>query len=205
MDMTSTPTTDEIFALMTQSSRISLATVKEFPHGNVFDDLEPELVVAPDIVEHRLQVGAPTMIAALHSIADAAPEALLEDDELLLIVRRQLAMKNSFGRHLAAGQVLGVNPLSVHPADMDRLHLTSDEKVEISSNHGAIQTVVKKDETLLPGTASLTHGYGSNQEFNPLGANPNRIIPAHFDYNPITGQPRMSAIRVKVRPVPFGD
>ena len=202
LDMTRKPTTEQLFARITTKARVPLTEVSRYPHGHVFAELEEVRIDAADPnCEHRLTVGDRILeqLDAKLTSNQASPIG-----EFLLTVRRRLEIKNSFGQDLAPGRTLTINPLGMHPSDLARLGLAEAAVVEVRSQSGRIVAMVHGDSTVLPGTVSLSHGYGAGatKTGHLDGANPNRLIGAEDPFDPTTGQPRMSAIPVTITAAP---
>ena len=92
------------------------------------------------------------------------------------------------------------NPLSMHPDDLEVQGIEVDDLVNVRSRHGSIVGVAAADKNLRPGTVSMCHGFGKipGESSDPRvdGANVNRLISCSDDYDPHSGQPRMSALPV---------
>ncbi len=224
LDMTTAataPTTDDLHRMITRSSRIPLEEVKRHPHGAMFED--PTIVVTPKEPgwPHRLQVGAPSMIAELAEVA-AEPitdhagyrdrnaddvddsESGAETFAYRLVSRRLLDVYNSSGRdipHLV--RRYRYNPAFMNPADLDEEGLVAGDVIEIDSGHAQIPGVVEPAPDVARGVISMAHSFGDAPKYDSdvrqIGSNTGRLTSTDQSFDAITGMPVMSAIPVNVR------
>jgi anaerobic selenocysteine-containing dehydrogenase len=208
LDMEVRPATDELLECLAQGSRIPLDEVKRHPHGALFPD--PPQVVAPREPgwTGRLDVGNPDMMRDLQDIAAAVGSArgdttTSDDGDLRLIPRRVQHAYNSSHRDPATNHGKPYNPAFIHPNDVSRLGLVSGDIVEISSARASILAVVEVDATLREGLVSMTHCFGSlpdeDNRLLEIGSNTARLLDNDVNYQPYSGQPRMSNVPVSVR------
>ena len=132
----------------------------------------------------------------------------LDDGRLRLIHRRDAWMHNSWFANLPRMKQRGrtTNPLSMHPADAERLGLVDGQEVFVGSAHGEVTSVVELDDALMPGVVAMVHGWGhaasprlrvANQH---PGANPNALLPiGEGSFEPLSSQAHMTGIPVQVR------
>ncbi|WP_085553173.1 molybdopterin dinucleotide binding domain-containing protein [Azospirillum agricola] len=90
-------------------------------------------------------------------------------------------------------------------ADIAKHGLAEGGRAGLRSRHGAVVGVVQADETLRPGTVSLTHGFGGlladgDAGMLERGASVARLV-GRDDRDPVTGMPRLSGIPVTLHPV----
>jgi anaerobic selenocysteine-containing dehydrogenase len=201
-DMAVKPDEEELLERITHDSRIPLDEVKRHPHGAPFPD--PPVFVQPkeDEWPHRLLVGAPEMTAALDELAAGLAAAARDDGELRLICRRTRTMFNSWLNDGAAARGRTHNPAYLHPDDLDRLGLAPGDIVEIRSEHGAVRAIVERDDDLLPGLVSISHGYGAVDgdgapvdDPRGVGCSIQRLL-SHEHADPYSGMPLMSNVPV---------
>lgn len=135
---------------------LSLARLKENPHGIDLGPLEPrlkELVITPS---GRIELAPPAIIADLdrlrNRLATPAPD-------LVLIGRRQLRSSNSW-LHNVPSLVGGSNQCTLHvnPADVARLGLGAQAVVRSAT--GELVVPVEPTDVVMPGVVSLPHGWG---------------------------------------------
>jgi anaerobic selenocysteine-containing dehydrogenase len=214
LDMQHAPTTDELFDILTEGSRIPLSEVRKHHAGRVYED--PDRVVLPRDPDCQafLELGNEVMMAQLDEAARRGP---LEGDEAFpfrLISRRQANTLNSLGRDQAKlVRERPHHPAYMHPADLESLGLEPGTLVAISSRRATVHAVVQSAEDLRRGVVSMSHGYGIDldrlapdadpgdpQPFS-MGNHTGALASAEFDYEePHTGIPRMSSIPVHVAP-----
>ena len=200
LDMAHRPTTDELTAMLLATSRIPLDEVKRYPHGHVFPVNEVVQERDPDCTA-RLDIGNAVMMEELAELAAAA--APVQDDEfpLLLVPKRVNHLVNSYGRqNPALNRKQPSNPLSLNPADAERMGLATGDTIHVRSPFGQIGALVEIDPDIRPGVASMTHCYGLNpdQPTDPArdGGNVGRLISVEDHPDPVTGIPRMGALPV---------
>ena len=207
VDMEKKPTTDDVFEMLMNGSRIPLAEVRRHPHGHVFDDEEITVAPADPDVEDRLDVGNPAMLEELAGVYGASPDATAADFPFRLISRRMPNVYNSSGRDIARLQKdRPYNPAYMHPADLEALGIDPGETIEIASDRATIVAVAARAPELRPGLVSMAHCFGDapDQEADPRrhGSSTGRLIDNTRHFDPYTGIPRMSAIPVAVRRQP---
>ena len=209
LDMTSKPTTDELFELICRGSRIPLDEVKRYPHGHIFDD--PDITVLgkdPDC-EEKLDIGNREMMAELSEVQN---EPLTNHGGYAgeptfthrLVSRRMNDVYNSSGRDIPRlVRNHRYNPAYMNPGDIDALGLHDGDVVEISSDHATILGVVEAAADIRAGVVSMAHAFGDAPEHDKdlfyIGSNTGRLTSVEHHYDPRTGMPRMSAIPVNIR------
>ena len=151
----------------------------DVPHeyGWVADELLPDgcWQVAPPEMLERLGRHRPPSIS---------------DDELLLTNRRDVRRLNSLAY---AGESVGRAPEPVarlHPDDAEHRGIADGDQVRITSAHGRMDTGVRLDPGVRPGTVSVNHGRGGS----PVSA----LTSTADDVDPVTGMPWASGLPVRV-------
>lgn len=209
LDMENKPTTDELYELMTQGSRIPLSEVKKYPNGHLFEEEIKAAPKDPDC-DARLDVGNGDMMAELTAVHDEPIIGSVEDaaDYPYLMISRRLAhVYNSSGRDLPMLIRKGgsYNPAFMHPEDLTDLGLKEGDMVDLISPHGQVQSIVEPDETLRRGLVSFAHAYGDlpggNENVRANGSNSGMLGSVSHGYDKFSGIPRMSAIPLKVQAV----
>lgn len=198
------PTTEELYELITEGSRVPLAEVKQHPHGRIFDEVREVVLPREEGNTDRLQLADPHMIEALAEVRAEDPAPAVDDDfPFRLVSRRSNNFMNSSGRTVE--RLTGkrsYNPAFLHPDDLAQLGVEPGDAVEIRSILDAVQAVVQPDDGLRPGVVSMTHAFGTDpdaeEEPHRLGANTGRLIPVDLDYDPVSGIPRMGALPVAI-------
>jgi len=202
IDMANTPTTDDVYEMITRGSRIPLSELKKYPNGAVFPE---DILTAPKDPDctARLDVGNTDMMGELAEVAAETPTPLA-DYPYKLICRRSPFAFNSTGPDIAALAKKGgaTNPAYMHPADITALGLQSGDVIELASRHGAIPAVIEADDTLRRGLVSMTHAYGDLPkhiaDFLRIGSNTSLLTSVYDDYDRYSGMPRMSGLPVSV-------
>ncbi len=146
---------------------ISLAALREAPHGVDLGALKPQLPNVLETPNGRVQL-APALImddlARLRSrLAEAAPP-------IVLIGRRHLRSNNSWCHNLEP-LVKGRErcTLLVSPADAERLSLADGGHARVSSRVGSVIAPVEISDEIMPGVVSLPHGWGHDVEGVRMG------------------------------------
>jgi anaerobic selenocysteine-containing dehydrogenase len=97
------------------------------------------------------------------------------------------------------------NPAYLNPDDAQRLGVSDDDVVRIESARAAVLAIVSVDSSVRSGVVSMSHAYGgpSADEDDPwaVGSSTARLADAGDEYDRYSGQPRMSAIPVRVSSV----
>jgi len=135
---------------------LSLAKLKEKPHGIDLGPLEPrlkELLVTPS---GRVELAPEPIVSDLARLRDKAAEPT---PDVLLIGRRQLRSNNSW-LHNVKSLVGGSNRCTLHvnPADVARLGL--GEQAVVRSAVSELVVDVEPTDVIMPGVVSLPHGWG---------------------------------------------
>ena len=212
LDMHNAPTTDELFELLTEDSRVPLAEVRKHHAGRVYDD--PDAVVLPrdPNCAAYLELGNEAMMEQLDA---AALRGDLDGDgefPFRLISRRQPNTLNSLGRDQPnLVRERPHHPAYMHPADMEALGVEPGALVAITSRRATVHAVVQASEDLRRGIVSMSHGYGidldrlepdagpGEPQAYSMGNHTGALASGEFDYEePHTGIPRMSSIPVHV-------
>jgi anaerobic selenocysteine-containing dehydrogenase len=157
------PSVEQLLDIGARGSRKPLDDVKRYPGGHLFEDLE--VIVAPADADNtaRLELADPLMMAELAQVLDEGLRKGTESAEfpLTLICRRANNFMNSMGQGLPSlSRGDAHNPIHAHPADMAARGLAEGQIARLRSAHGFVSGAVRADETLRPGTLSLTHGFG---------------------------------------------
>ena len=145
---------------------LSLARLRESPHGV---DLGPLRSTLPDRLQTRsgrINLVPREYLKDLPRLHEATQEAeAAPADTLRLIGRRQLRSNNSWmhnSQRLVKGKVRCT--VQIHPKDVSRLGLVDGESATVSSEAGSITLPVEATEAIMPGVASIPHGWGHNRE-----------------------------------------
>lgn len=211
LDMTRTPTSDEILDAVTKESWIPLDRLRAEPDRVLWKD-EPEVRVTPGdpaddragAAAGRLDVGNERL---LEELADfAAGDRFARDPErypFRLVSRRMANTFNSVGTEIDALTArYGTNPAFLHPDDLAARGLARGDRVRITSPHGEIEAVAWPDPDLRRGLVSMCHCWGGDasgpDDPTREGANVGRLISVDEDCARFSGIPLMSALPVGV-------
>ena len=147
----------------TGTAGLSLQAMLDAPSGVVdHGPLEPRL---PDVLATatgRIVLAPDEVLADLPRLT-AAMEA--PQDGLLLVGRRHLRTNNSWGQNVPA--LMGSTDLctlQVHPDDAAAHGLCDGGRAIVRSRVGAVEAPVEVTEDIVPGTVSLPHGFGNDED-----------------------------------------
>jgi anaerobic selenocysteine-containing dehydrogenase len=135
---------------------LSLAKLKEKPHGIDLGPLEPRLKELLCTPSGKVELAPEPIVSDLARLrARAAAPA----PEVLLIGRRQLRSNNSW-LHNVASLVGGSNQCTmwVNPADVAKFGL--GERAVIRSAVSELVVAVEPTDAIMPGVVSIPHGWG---------------------------------------------
>lgn len=183
---------------------LTTAELRRHPHGLDLGPLRPSLKqrlltdnghikVAPEIIIRDLDRLLQTPLPSAH--------------QLLLIGRRHIRSNNSWMhniKRLTKGKPR--HHLHMHPSDMASRGIIEDGVVTVRSSAGAVQVEVKASDEMMPGVASLPHGFGQNRPGVKLdiatqmaGVSYNDLVDGRIDS--ISGSAVMTGIPVSIEPV----
>lgn len=185
---------------------LSLALLRENPHGIDFGPLEPRLPALLRTPEHRIDLFAGPFADDLARLAGRLPE-WAADERLRLVGRRHLRSNNSWMHNL---QVLVKGKprctLQVHPDNAVDLGLSDGDAAVVRSRVGEVTAPVEVTDAVMPGVVSLPHGWGHSKPGARMavaaehaGVNSNVLTdPAVLD--PLSGNAVLNGIPVEVVP-----
>jgi len=122
----------------------------------------PERLATPD---RRIHVAPPALVADVVRLEACLEKGLAApSDHLALIGRRDLRSNNSW-MHNAPRLVKGPTrcTLRMHPEDAAARHLVNGDRVRVVSRVGAIEVALEVSGEVMPGVASLPHGWGHDR------------------------------------------
>ncbi len=172
---------------------LSLAKLRENPHGLDLGPLQPRLPEALRTAGQRINLAAPLFLADLARARRvlAAP-SILTDNQLLLVSRRELRSNNSWMHNLPR-LIKGRNrcTLQLHPDDAAVRRLSDGQLVRVRSRVGAVELPVEITPAIMPGVASMPHGYGHHRPGTRLG-----VAQAHagVSINDLTDDARLDVL-----------
>jgi anaerobic selenocysteine-containing dehydrogenase len=207
LDMQRRPSTEDLLRTRLAAAQVTLEQLKEdqrdHPAGRIYDP--PSAVVLP------ARPGAEAKFDVMP--ADVAEEVrqLLGSIEArepgpgpgfthLLSTRRLHQVMNTTGGTLATTlERMPYNAAYLHPDELVDLGLAPGEKIEIASEHGAIEAAVQPDKNLRRGVVAIAHCWGGLPGKAGPGVNINRLISNEAGLESINAMPRMSAVPVRIR------
>ncbi len=207
------PTTDDVLASFSARARISLAEVKQHPHGKIFDAVLPVVAAPPsDSATGRFAVMPADVADELQHAYQSAVTVSQSLRPFLLTVRRAKETMNTFGKQLPGLAMVALNPCHMHPNDASWLELEDGALVSVTSDHGTISTTISVDTSMKQGVVSITHGFGtlpalasaqtSNDSPNgQCGANVNQLLSMHINLQSISAMPQMTGVRISIEPM----
>ena len=158
---------------------LSLKKLKANPHGIDLGPLKPTLPAALRTTDKRINAAPKIFVDRMKEVS-AQMIAQQSDrstdrngqggNEFELIGRRHLRSNNSW-MHNYARLVKGPNrcTLMMNTVDADRLGLTSDEPVDVTTRTGNVTTNLEITDDIMPGVVSLPHGYGHHRKGTRIG------------------------------------
>ena len=196
------PTSDEMLERYAAHGRITHDELRRYPHGRVFEELEPERVLpASEGSAGRFEICPPDVSAELAALLGESGTTGARRP-YRLIVRRARETMNSLGRRLPGLSRHPYNPCFMHPDDLSALGAASESVIRLTSDNGSIHAIAEPDPTLRRGVVSMTHGYGDlpSEDVDPRrhGSNPARLLSITKGLQPINLMPLMSAVPVDV-------
>jgi anaerobic selenocysteine-containing dehydrogenase len=198
--------------LRTGPYKLSLAELKEHPHGIDLGPLAPRMKDVMSTKTGRIDM-APREIredfARLKATVDAPA---CHRDDFLLIGRRTLRSMNSW-LHNSKRLVTGKSPcvLFMHPDDTRRLGLRDGERVHVTSNRSRVELPLEVTDEVMPGVVCMPYGWGHNREGirmgvaeKAAGANYNDLVDEEA-FDPVSGASVLNGVSVRVTAVAAGS
>lgn len=184
---------------------LSLATMKDAPHGIDLGPMQPRLPGVLKTTSGRIELDTPVIRAELERArATLTTAGHAPADSLLLIGRREFHSNNSWMHNLAS---LIERPerctLRMHADDAGRLALSDGQRVRIRSAVGEVDAPLEIHDEMRPGVVSLPHGYGHDYADTRLGlatqhagVSANDLVPGEVD--PPSGNAVLNGVAVTV-------
>lgn len=142
-------------------SGLTYAALASAPHGVDLGPLQPNLIARLRREGRRIECAPERLVADLTRLA-AMPST---EHAITLIGRRHVRSNNSWMHHahrLTKGPTR--HELWMHPSDLATHGLSDGTRVNVSSASGEIETDVRATADLMPGVASLPHGFGHQRD-----------------------------------------
>jgi anaerobic selenocysteine-containing dehydrogenase len=183
---------------------LSLATLLDHPHGVDLGPLEPRVPQLLRTASGKVEL-CPRPVAADVSRLQDAHGAYR--DSLVLIGRRHLRSNNSW-MHNVEPLVKGRDrcTLLLHPDDAERFGTADGTLARVTSRAGSVEVAVEVSADVMPGVASLPHGWGhgaAGTRMDVANAHPgvnSNVLTDEFDVDPLSGNAVLSGIPVAVAP-----
>jgi anaerobic selenocysteine-containing dehydrogenase len=200
LDMTTPPDPEHYARWWLEGSAVDFDALRDAPGG-----------IAPDLPVHTVQATAdngarmdlcPSDVAA--ELATVFGERTDAARPYRLAVRRLLETMNSAYRQSSStARRYPVNPAFMNPDDMTNEGLTSGDRIEIASRHGALFGKVQADTSVRPGMISMAHCWGETDLERDVqqeqGSFTGRLVSLDEDVEPINHMPTQSGISVAIR------
>ncbi|GGL00570.1 molybdopterin-dependent oxidoreductase [Deinococcus radiotolerans] len=183
---------------------LSLDEVRAHPHGLDLGPMTPVLPARLLTASGRIQVLPEPMrrdLARLHAALTAPVPPLV------LIGRRQLRSNNSW-MHNTPRLMRGPDRCTLHLNPADAPGLRSGQLVQVTSRVGQVTVPVELTEDVMPGVASLPHGFGHARAGTRLGvaqAHPGVSLNDLTDpllLDDLTGNAALNGTPVQISPAP---
>ena len=183
---------------------LTLAKIKEYPHGLDLGPMQPELPAILDTPNGKVDVAPPYIVADVDRLRTRIERP---NDGLLLISRRHVRSNNSW-LHNVKVLVKGKDrcTLMMHPDDAAARGLSDAQISMVTSENGTVEVPLEITDELIPGVVSLPHGWGHNLDGVRLsvaaehaGVNNNLLAPPAFVDQP-SGNAAVNGIPVEVGP-----
>jgi anaerobic selenocysteine-containing dehydrogenase len=207
LDMDSQPTTGSLLAVVARHAPVSFEEIKALEMGAIFP-------VEPQVVDPAEAGCSGRFTTAPDDVVSELAEVLQETVDhgayrsnggvygLRLTARRIRDVQNSSHRNVPAiRKRMPYNYAYMHPDELAALGLHPGDRVEITSDAGAIPAVTQADPTVRLGVVQMTHGWGGlpgETDYERDGANTGLLISTDRDLQAINAMPRMSAVPVNV-------
>ncbi len=171
---------------------LSLARLEAEPHGVDLGPLEPRLPEVLATPQKRIALAPRPFLDDVARLEARLDAARLDDEQLLLIGRRQLRSNNSW-MHNSERLVKGPEActLLMHPDDARARGLADGDRVQVRSRVGQVAVPLALSSDIAVGVVSLPHGWGHGQSGVAL-----RVAQSHAgaSINDLTDEQRLDAL-----------
>ena len=185
---------------------ISLATLRDNPHGIDFGPLEPRIPEVLRTESGKIELAPEPMLAdlpRLETFMGAEPS-----DEMMLVGRRHVRSNNSWMHNIEV--LVKGKPrctLQMHPLDAERFGVASGGLARVTSRVGSVVATVDVTSDIRQNVVSLPHGWGHEVDGVQLdvarryaGVNSN-VLTDHDQMDPLSGNAVLNGIPVRVEVV----
>ncbi len=145
---------------------LSLKVLKQNPHGVDLGPLQRMLPERLFTADKSIQLSPPEFLAGLATLLQApATEAPKGPGRRLLLIGRRHVRSNNSWMHNSHRLVKGKDRCTVllHPEDAEALALQDGEQITLRSRVGEIRLPVQISDGIMPGVASVPHGWGHDR------------------------------------------
>lgn len=184
---------------------LNLAKVASAPGGIDLGPLQPRLPEVLRTPSGMVELAPPTLLAELQR---ARTELAAPVPDLVIVGRREVRSNNSWMHNLPT---LAKGPerctLLLHPADAARHGVADGQRVRVTGPQGEVVVPVAVSDEVMPGVASLPHGWGHDHAGARLrvaaerpGANLNALLDDRLR-DPLSGNAVLSGVPVSLGPL----
>ncbi|MEL0027248.1 MAG: molybdopterin dinucleotide binding domain-containing protein [Perlucidibaca sp.] len=145
---------------------LGLDRLREHPHGLDLGPLQPVLPERLFTEDKTIHLSPPEFVSALADLKQATPaESPRGPGRRLLVIGRRHVRSNNSWMHNSQRLVKGKDRCTVilHPQDAQALALSDGQTVTLRSQVGEISLPVQVSDGIMPGVASVPHGWGHNK------------------------------------------
>jgi anaerobic selenocysteine-containing dehydrogenase len=207
LDLDKPPDLDDLLSILLRDAQVPFQELKRHPIGSRFD-VPPQVVEAARDDGARFEVMPKDVEVELAAVRTETSSFESADYSHRLLCRRMREVSNTMRDLPSIRRRRKFNPAYLAPSDLATYGIAAGDRIEIVSAHGCIPAIVAVDEGLLPGTISMTHGWGGlpdeNLPYDTEGANPSFLIKMDAAYEAINAMPTMSTIPVNIRKAGLG-
>ncbi|KAA0696995.1 molybdopterin oxidoreductase family protein [Halopseudomonas laoshanensis] len=185
--------------------RLSLAVLKEHPHGIDLGPLKPNLLPRLQTPSKQIECAPQVILDDLQRFATDIQQMRPKLGELRLIGRRHVRSNNSWMHNyqrLVKGKAR--DQLLMHPDDLASRGLSDGQQVVVRSRVGEVTVAVVASDEMLAGVVSLPHGWGHNRKgieqdvaAAHAGVSANDLTDERF-LDPVTGNAALNGVTVEV-------
>ncbi|MBU6282482.1 molybdopterin-dependent oxidoreductase [bacterium] len=186
---------------------LSIAKLLEHPHGVDLGPLEPRIPEILRTPSGKIELAPEPLLADLDRLRARLREARAGGAGMVLVGRRDLRSNNSWMHNvesLVSGRARCT--LHLHPEDARRLGVADGGSARVRSRAGEIVAPVELTDGIMPGVASLPHGWGHDEEGSRMsvarahaGVNSNRLAD-EAAIDPLSGNAVLNGIPVEIAP-----
>jgi len=198
-------TTEALLTLMANGARVSLDSVRANRTDKIFPEPRANVLKKDPLWTDRFNVGNTVALTLLAEHKPQTIQLMHQHYPLRLICRRNMHAYNSSCHVSSTHRSKAYNPAFLSPEDMQKLQLDNGEIIILRSACGRVYAIAETDKDLQEGLVSMAFAYGGDdvtvENVTEIGTDPNLLIQITEDYDPFTGQPRMSNVPVAIEKI----